>query len=104
MAGGTGGSGLKRSPRYAVTVVTVVAITTATAALLLSPGASADDPAESPRPMDDAEKVAALMEFVGGWERSDDEWIDVMNLDPEHLSAELRSTDTEEHDYDDNTH
>lgn len=57
-------------------------------------GATAPEPAAGDSP----EQLMALMEFVGGWEKRDGEWIDAMSLDesaPRTESDDDHEQDTE---------
>lgn len=68
MAGSPGGSGLKAM--YLLLPVWL-------APMVLAADEVGDPVVSHP----DKEAIAALMEFVGGWEQAEGEWIDAMSLD-----------------------
>lgn len=61
--------------------------------LLLSTLAMAEEPVSIAEDLSDQQaEFIALMEFVGGWEKHDSEWVDAMSLD-ESSQAENESDD-----------
>lgn len=67
--------------------------------LLVVQGAVADQDRTEPS-AGDSETFAALMEFVGDWQRYDGEWIDAMSLEEagEQGEKSAEGEDDEQHD------
>ena len=97
MAVGAGGYGLKRPKRQmGAGKFPDKFAASATALLMVAGTAIAAQPPATDVAEKQQENLAALMEFVGGWERSNGEWVDAMSLDT--TSLDMTSQDTTSQD------